>query len=57
MVSGRVHVASFHISLPGVRLALWLGGGITVLAGLAARRRMRKAPNVDLVAAERLEAS
>ena len=37
-VSGRVHVGSFHISLPGVRLALWLGGGITVLSGLAAQR-------------------
>ena len=25
---------------PGVRLALWLGGGITVMSGLAAQRRM-----------------
>ena len=28
---------------PGVRLALWLGGAITVLSGLAAQRRMRVA--------------
>jgi hypothetical protein len=30
-----------------VRLALWLGGAVTVLSGLAARRRMRRAPPVE----------
>jgi dTMP kinase len=43
-VHGRAHIADVHISLPGVRLALWLGGGVTVLSGLAAQRRMRRAP-------------
>src|SRR6202795_2597968 len=28
---GRAHFAGLHIALPGVRLALWLGGGVTVL--------------------------
>ena len=32
-----------HFALPGVRLALWTGGLVTVVAGLAARRRMRRA--------------
>jgi len=44
---GRAHVASLHIALPGVRLALWLGGGVTVLSGLAAQRRMRRAQEVE----------
>lgn len=42
-VHGRVHIGGLHIALPGVRLALWLGGGVTVLSGLAAQRRMRRA--------------
>ena len=42
-VNGRAHLGAFSISLPGVRLALWLGGVITVLSGFGARRRMRKA--------------
>jgi dTMP kinase len=41
---GEIGIASADVSIPGVRLALILGGGITVLAGLAARRRMRRAP-------------
>ncbi len=40
-VDGVVEIGSFTISLPGVRLALWLGGVITILSGLFARRRMR----------------
>ena len=43
-VNGRARIGGFHISLPGARLALWLGGGVTVLSGLAAQRRMRRAP-------------
>lgn len=43
---GRVEVGSVSVSLPGVRLALWLGGSITILAGLMARRRMRRAREI-----------
>ena len=48
-VNGRAHLGAFEISLPGVRLALWLGGGITVLSGFGARHRMRKARPADRV--------
>ena len=41
-VGGDVALGSVTISLPGVRLALWLGGLVCVLSGLAARRRMRR---------------
>jgi dTMP kinase len=34
---------SAHLALPGVRTALWLGGAFTIIAGIAARRRMRRA--------------
>ena len=43
-VEGDVAIGSWTVSLPGVRLALWFGGLVTVLAGLMARRRMRR-PN------------
>jgi dTMP kinase len=46
-LDGRARIGSFHISLPGVRLALWLGGGVTVFSGLAARRRMRRSQLVE----------
>jgi dTMP kinase len=39
---GRLHFAGLHVDLPGVRLALWLGGAITLLSGLAARSIMRR---------------
>jgi dTMP kinase len=42
LFNGKISIGSADLSLPGVRLALWAGGGLTVLAGLAARRRMRK---------------
>ena len=42
-VGGKVHVGSFGVALPGARVALWLGGVVTVLSGLAAQRRMRRA--------------
>jgi dTMP kinase len=42
-VDGDVEIGTVTISLPGVRLALWFGGLVTVLAGLMARRRMRRA--------------
>jgi len=43
LVHGSVHFAGIHVDLPGVRLALWFGGGVTVGSGLAARWRMRRA--------------
>jgi dTMP kinase len=43
LVNGRVHVASFRIDLPGVRLALAAGGVITLLSGIAAHRFMHRA--------------
>jgi dTMP kinase len=46
---GSVHVARLHVELPGVRLALWLGGVVTVLSGLAAGVLMRRIPNVGPV--------
>jgi dTMP kinase len=39
---GTLHLAGLHVDLPGVRLALWLGGAITLLSGLAARVMMRR---------------
>lgn len=41
-LDGEISLGSATLSLPGVRLALWAGGGLTVLSGVAARRRMRK---------------
>jgi hypothetical protein len=38
----RVAVGRLHVALPGVRLALWLGGIVTVLSGIAAQRRMSR---------------
>ncbi len=43
ITNNKVHVGSGHLALPGVRLALWFGGLITVFSGLFAGRRMRKA--------------
>ena len=45
-LDGEVDVGSVTVSLPGVRLALWLGGLVTVFAGLMARRRMRREAQV-----------
>jgi dTMP kinase len=42
VLDGEVELGSVTVSLPGVRLALWLGGLVTVFAGLMARRRMRR---------------
>jgi dTMP kinase len=57
-IDARVNVGRLHVALPGVRLALWLGGLVTVLSGLAAQRRMSRlhdhvphpvgAPAIDL---------
>ena len=41
-VNGRAHLGGFHIALPGVRLALWLGG-----ASHGAVRSRRAAPHAS----------
>lgn len=41
--NSEIAIGNAHLSLPGVRLALWLGGIITIFSGIAARRRMRRA--------------
>jgi dTMP kinase len=40
---GELSVAGASLALPGVRLALWLGGALTIVSGFAARRRIRRA--------------
>ena len=40
---GTVTVGRVEYSFPGVRIALWCGGIITLLAGLYARRSMKRA--------------
>jgi dTMP kinase len=49
LVNGQIHVARAHIDLPGVRLALWAGGALTVCSGLAARLLMRRIPTAGAV--------
>jgi dTMP kinase len=49
LFNGEVSIGSADLSLPGVRLALWAGGGLTVLSGLAARRRMRRSRRAEAV--------
>ena len=41
-VGGRVVVGSYHLTLPGVRLTLWLGGLIILGAGVVAQRSFRR---------------
>ena len=48
--NGELSIGSATLSLPGVRLALWAGGGLTVLSGIAARRRMRKTQREEAAA-------
>jgi MFS family permease len=42
-IDRHLDIGSFSVFLPGVRLALVAGGGITVVSALAARRRMQRA--------------
>jgi len=42
LVGGQVSVGGVEIALTGVRLALWMGGVMTILAGVMAARRMRR---------------
>jgi dTMP kinase len=46
-VDSSVEVFGLTLSLPGVRLALWLGGLVTVLAAFAARVQMRRASRTE----------
>ncbi|HEX5616432.1 MAG TPA: hypothetical protein VFZ83_14860, partial [Acidimicrobiia bacterium] len=43
LFDGSVEIAGARLHLPGVRLALWFGGVITVVAAFFASRRMRRA--------------
>jgi dTMP kinase len=47
ITDNSVKIGSVHLSLPGARLALWFGGVVTILSGMAARRRMRMARHFD----------
>jgi dTMP kinase len=49
VTNGSVDLAGVHVALPGVRLALWAGGFLTVCSGLAARVLMRRIPGPDVV--------
>jgi dTMP kinase len=48
-VNGAVEVGGTTVSLPGVRLALWVGGAITIASGLMAYRRMTRAQRVEML--------
>jgi dTMP kinase len=47
ITDNSVKIGNEHLSLPGARLALWFGGLITILSGVAARHRMRMARRLD----------
>jgi len=44
---GVVSLGQVDYSFPGVRIALWFGGGITLAAGLYARWSMKRADALD----------
>jgi dTMP kinase len=46
LTDGEVAIGSAHLGLQGVRLALFAGGAMAFLSGLAARRRMRRSTSV-----------
>ncbi|HWS45869.1 MAG TPA: MFS transporter [Acidimicrobiia bacterium] len=48
VTNGELKIGSAHLGLPGVRLALWLGGAVTVLAGVMARRRMQRVQAIEV---------
>jgi dTMP kinase len=43
VAGGELTLGSVHLGLPGVRLTLWLGGAVTIVSGLVARRLLRRA--------------
>ncbi len=49
LTNGSVHFGALRIDLPGVRLALWLGGVVTILSGLFARFLMRRVQHTSAV--------
>jgi dTMP kinase len=49
LTKGSVQLAGVHVELPGVRLALWLGGFVTICSGLAARVLMHRVKRSDSV--------
>jgi dTMP kinase len=49
LTNGSVHFGALRVDLPGVRLALWLGGVVTILSGLAARLLMRRVQQTSAV--------
>jgi dTMP kinase len=42
-VNRRIHIGTFTVHLPGVRLTLWLGGLVVIVAAALARRALRSA--------------
>ena len=47
LVGGEVTLGGFTVSLPGVRLTLWLGATITLVTGVLAMRTLRTASAAD----------
>jgi dTMP kinase len=47
LVDGDADIASFHVELPGERLALWLSGVVILGAGLLAFRSLRAAQSPE----------
>lgn len=45
LLGGEIDVADLTVSLPGVRLTLWLGATITLASGLLAMRTLRTVPS------------
>jgi dTMP kinase len=46
----RITLGGFSYGFPGVRLALWAGGGLTILSGLYARHELRALRRENTVA-------
>jgi dTMP kinase len=42
-INRRIHLGGFTLHLPGVRLTLWLGGLVVIVAAVMARRALRSA--------------
>jgi len=49
LTNGSVRVGGLRVDLPGVRLALWFGGAVTILSGLVARLLMRRVQHTSAV--------
>jgi dTMP kinase len=42
-INRKIHLGGFTLHLPGVRLTLWLGGLVVIVAAVMARRALRSA--------------